>query len=194
MRIVMRIVPIALLGLMLAGCLSRGPIVTPVSGPAQTPSAWNIDKRIDRISGKPVATAYVVTVRTSYDATRDHRPAGLELRCFEDRPVVLAQFVTRIGANRSAVLEYRFDQNPGRRAKARFLPNYKGIAIEERAAVAQFVDELKSAKAMVLRVTSLFAGQSTAVFHVHGAPAAIAAAYANCPLAPERRTARSGKA
>ena len=99
------------------------------------------------------------------------------------------KYVERIGANRSAILEYRFDDKPGRKAEARFLQDYKTIVIENRAAVTAFVDELASANVLYLRVTSLFAGRTTAEFFVHGAPAAIEAAYADCPPSPPRRRA-----
>jgi hypothetical protein len=172
-----------MLAVVLAGCIQtrRPVIVTAATGPAQSPSAWNISKNTDKISGKRAARAAVFSVRTSYPK-QDGRPVGVELSCFDGRPVVRVQFVARIGANRSAYLEYRLDQNPGRKAQARFLPDYKTIVIEDRAAVTQFVDELATSKVLYLRVTSLFAGQTTAEFFVHGAPAAIEAAYSDCPL------------
>src|SRR5262249_2161616 len=101
---VMRIAIAVVLAFVLAGCVANPqPIVTAASGPAQGPTAWNIRKNTDRISGKPAASAFVVSVRTSY-SKRDGRPAGVELSCFEHRPVVRVQFMARVGADRSAIL------------------------------------------------------------------------------------------
>jgi hypothetical protein len=188
----MRVVLIVMLAVVLAGCMQHAPVVvTAATGPPQGPSAWNVHKGKDRISGQRAASAYVVTQRTA-SAKWNRRPVGLELSCFEKRPVVRVLYPTRVGANRSAILEYRVDEKPGGKAEARFLQDYKTIVIEQQAAVAKFAQELAGSKRLYLRVTSLFAGQTTAEFFVHGAADAMDTAYADCSPTPgpaQRRTA-----
>ncbi len=50
--------------------------------------------------------------------------------------------------------------------------------------MAQFVDELATSGVLYLRIRSLNAGRSSAEFRLDGAPAAIDAAFAGCPLSP----------
>ena len=54
--------------------------------------------------------------------------------------------------------------------------------IEDRAAVTTFANELATSSTLVIRIRSLAAGRTTAEFKLDGAPAAIEAAFAGCPL------------
>ena len=54
--------------------------------------------------------------------------------------------------------------------------------------MAQFISELTLANALLIRIRSFTGGRTTADFKVAGAPAAIAAAYAGCPLTGSART------
>jgi hypothetical protein len=56
--------------------------------------------------------------------------------------------------------------------------------------VAQFVNELATAELLYIRIRSLNSGRSTAEFRLNGAPAAIEAAYAGCPLTAEQKNRR----
>jgi hypothetical protein len=90
-----------------------------------------------------------------------------------------------VGANRSATVEYRFDDRPGRKANVRFMRDRKTFVIEDKADVGKFVEELATANVLYLRVSSHTVGVTNAEYRVAGAPAAIEAAYDACPLKSE---------
>ena len=50
--------------------------------------------------------------------------------------------------------------------------------------VAQFVSEMATSNVLYIRIRSFSAGRTAAEFKVDGAPAAIASAYAGCPVKP----------
>jgi hypothetical protein len=58
------------------------------------------------------------------------------------------------------------------------------VIIKDPHEVAQFASELATSDGLYVRIRSLNAARTSAEFKVAGAPAAIAAAYAGCPLAP----------
>jgi hypothetical protein len=58
------------------------------------------------------------------------------------------------------------------------------VVIEDRSAVTTFANELSMSNVLVIRIRSLAAGRTTAEFKLDGAPAAIEAAFAGCPLTP----------
>ena len=61
--------------------------------------------------------------------------------------------------------------------------------IEEKAAVAQFIDDLAGASVLYIRIRSLNAGRTTAEFRLDGSAAAVQAAFASCPVTgPQKRT------
>jgi hypothetical protein len=150
-----------------------------------TPSAgaWKIDPRYDRISGATEATARL-TQQIVDPRTLVSHAAILQLACFKGGPVVRFAFDFNIGSANSTTLSYRFDDKPGHpNVKAKL--NGRGIKvllIDDRAAVAQFVDELATSSILYLRVVSLTAGRTNLNFRVSGAPAAIEASYATCPI------------
>ena len=101
--------------------------------------------------------------------------------CSDLIPANGLEFNQRVGSNRTSVLSYRFDENPGRDTQARFLATYKIAVIEDPNEVAQFVDQLRNSSKLYVRVVSHIAGTTTVEFPVKGAPAAIEAAFQNCP-------------
>jgi hypothetical protein len=157
--------------------------LTPAPPPA--PSAWTINRKIDRITGQPASTAHVITTKTSRSGRHLLGGVAVELLCFENKPVVRVIFSLRAGANRNSTLAYRFDEKPGHDAKATFLQDHKTIVIDDKAEVAQFLDELSTSNNLFVRVNSVFVGQSSAEFRVHGGKEAIEAAYAPCPSKPD---------
>ena len=113
------------------------------------------------------------------------QPAQLQLTCFERNPVVRFSFEFKIGSDKNSALGYRFDDKPGRdNVESRILLGYTVIVIEDKAAVAQFIDELANSNTLYLRIRSLNAGRTTAEFRVAGAAAAVQAALAECPVTP----------
>jgi hypothetical protein len=164
---------------MLGGC---------VTAAAPEAGQWKIDRGYDRIAGKPTATAELVA-RSRNEREQDRRYpqvqlqlGSLQLQCFDNAPVVRLEFNHRVGSNRTSTLSYRFDGNPGRDAQARFLQTFKVAVIEDPTEVAQFVDQLRSSATLYVRVMSHVAGTSSVEFALKGAPAAIDAAFQNCPV------------
>lgn len=172
----------------LGGCVTRDPAVSVANG---TPSGnWTIEKTVDRITGAPLPSAQLMTRTSSNSAVRNPRPAGLQLTCFEKQPLVRLSFEFKIGSDANTSLGYRFDDKPGRDdVKSRVLPGQQVIVIEDRAAVADFIRDLTGARVLYVRIRSLHAGRTTAEFNLDGSAAAVAAAFAGCPLTPAPGTA-----
>lgn len=173
---------LALSGLALA--LGLGACVTNTH-PTQRVSAgdWKIEGRTDRVSDKPSFTAATVTrSRNSRVHPLELQLAMLQLLCFDNGPVVRLHFTHRVGSNRNSRLTYRFDQNPGRDVDVRILQDFKTVMIEDPNDVVRLADEMRTAGTLIVQVHSLTNSTSSADFKVGGAPAAIDAAYAGCPL------------
>jgi hypothetical protein len=149
---------------------------------------WNIRRGYDRILGKPTATASLLTRgRNTNTHPLTANFTSIQLLCFDNVPIVRMDFLHKVGSNRTSVVHYRFDDNPGRSVTARFLQNYKTVVIEERDDVARFVDELRASRKLYVRVSSHLAGTSIVDFDIRGAEIAADAAYQNCPLASPPR-------
>jgi hypothetical protein len=154
---------------------------------AQTPGAWKIDRKPDPITGGG-ANAWVLATRvTPLPGHAVPRPAGLQLVCFKDAPVVRVKFMQQVGANRSATFRYRFDEKAGHEPAVRFQADRSTIVLEDKAEVAKFAADLAGADTLVVSVDSLVFGKTNAAFPVRGAAPAITAAYEQCPLGGKRR-------
>lgn len=115
----------------------------------------------------------------------------MQLTCFDGKPLVRFAFEFKVGTDPNSTLGYRFDEKPGHdNVAARFLQEYRTVAIEDRAAIATFADELATSGTLIMRVRSLNAGRTTAEFKLDGAPAAIEAAFAGCPLTSPQPAAK----
>ena len=66
--------------------------------------------------------------------------------------------------------------------ESRVLTGETAIVIDNKVAVAQFIDELAGAKKLYLRVRSLNLGRTTAEYPLDGSAAAMQAALAGCPI------------
>jgi hypothetical protein len=148
---------------------------------------WRIERQLDRITGKPISSAYLVTRSVSNGAIAFAPPAQMQLACFKERPTVLFSFQFKVGSNRNGEFGYRFDEKPGREPKVRYVENFKEVVIEDPAEVAQFVDEMATSNVLYVRIRALNAARSSAEFRLDGARAAIASAYAGCPVASAAR-------
>jgi hypothetical protein len=176
--------------LLLAAC-AAGDASLP--GALQQPSenVWKVEEKPDQITGLPAATAWIRTQSTTNSKTWENRPAALQLICFKGSPIIRLNFAIRVGANRNSTVGYRFDEKPGREVSATFMPDFKTIIIDEKAEVEQFLTELADSSRLLVRVTSLYAGRTTAQFVLTGAPAAIETAYGPCRAKggkPQQRT------
>jgi hypothetical protein len=175
----------------LGGCQARDPLVS--TAQAMPAGNWRIERQVDRVTGAPLASAFLMTRNSSNSAVPFPKPAMLQLSCFKNRPTVRLAFEFKIGSTRNSELGYRFDQKPGHETTARFL-DLKTVVIEDAGEVARFVTELASSSVLYVRIRSLSAGRSSAEFQLAGAPAAIEAALARCPAKPgQTRTAALGR-
>jgi hypothetical protein len=184
--LVVRCVLAVVAAVALSACAGRDPLVSNASA---VPSGdWRIERQVDRITGAPLSSAFVMTKNSSNSQVDFPQPAQLHLLCFKDQPIVRLVFEFKVGSNKNSVLGYRFDEKPGHEINdARFLQDFKTVVIEEKADVAQFVSELATSEVLYVRIRSLNSGRSTAEFHLKGAPAAIEAGYAGCPLSADKQ-------
>ena len=186
MRALWGLMPVLLLG----ACVTRDPAVS-VSN-ATTSGNWKIERQIDRITGTPLPSAQLMTANSSNSAVTNARPAGLQLTCFEQKPLVRISFEFKIGTDNNTILGYRFDDKPGHdNVASRILGGHQVIVIEDRASVADFIRDMSGSRTLYVRIRSLNAGRSTAEFKLDGSDAAVKAAFADCPLSGEpakRRT------
>lgn len=170
--------------LVLVAC-AGDPVRTAVPDQPNT-GQWKFEQRSDPVSGSQVTTAWLSISRYHFLSAKFYE-GELQLMCFKTRPVVRLAFNLRIGSDKTAALAYRFDENPGRYAKAKFFAREKFIVIDDRKEVADFVEQLQSAQSLFLRVTRLRAGSFTAKFPVHGGQHAVDAAFAECPVADKSK-------
>ena len=177
---ILRLVP-AVPALLLCAC-ARDPYVSQAS---TVPSGnWRIERQPDRVTGKPISSAFLDTSASSNAGVLYPQQASLQLSCFLGQPVIKFEFSNKVGTNLNSFLGYRFDEKPGHEIGARFLVASAAVVIEDKAEVAQFVGELATSNLLYVRLRSLSAARTTAEFKVDGAPAAIEAAFAACPVAP----------
>ena len=179
----MRWVAFAGTALLLGGCTARDPYVS--YNNTISSGEWRIERQADRITGNAIASALLSTRNSSHSGVDYAQPAQMQLTCFEGKAVVRFAFEFKIGSDKNSALGYRFDDKPGRdNVESRILIGYTVIVIEDKTAVAQFIDELLSSNVLYLRIRSLNSGRTTAEFRVAGAAAAVQAAFAECPVTP----------
>lgn len=188
-----RVFVLGFIATVLAGCTGASSLLTTAATAA---GEWKIEKRTDTLSDKPQFGATLLT-RSRNARQAQHAPAALQiaslvLMCFDNAPIVRLHFTHPVGSDRNSRLAYRFDDRPAQDANARILMNYQTVVIEEDKDVARFVEELRAAKTLAVRISSLVVGATLADFRVEGAGAAIDAAFSGCPLRsmPPRTSAR----
>jgi hypothetical protein len=173
--------------LLLAAC-TRDPFVSITTANTTPVGEWHIERQVDRITGAPVSNAILITNRVSNGLILVPPPASMALACFKERPTVLIKFAFKVGSTRNAEMGYRFDDKPGHEPSVRIVEDYKSVVIEDQGEVARFVNEMATADGLYVRIRSLNAARTSAEFKVACAPAAIAAAYAGCPVTAAART------
>lgn len=171
------------LGAVLGACQMRDPYV---AAPAMATSGnWKIERQVDRVTGLPMPSATNIINNASNTFAERPSEASLQLTCFDGKPLVRFAFAFKVGTDANSIIGYRFDEKPGHdNVAARFLQEYRTVVIEDRAAINTFVNELATSATLVVRLRSLNAGRTIADFKLDGAPAAIEAAFAGCPLTP----------
>ncbi len=164
----------------LGACAARDPFVT--SSNAIVSGNWKIEQQTDKITGTPIGSAQLTTAVSSNSADSKVRSAMLQLTCFDKTPVVRISFEFKIGSDKNTIVGYRFDDKPGRdNIESRILSDHTIVVIEDGAEVKRFLADMPDASKLVIRIRSLNAGRTTADFKLEGAPAAIEAAYKDCP-------------
>jgi hypothetical protein len=166
---------------LLAACAGQNSFVNPGRVPV---GQWTIERNIDRVTGAPVSNSILPTLRVVNGDNPFPPPAKMQLICFKERPAIFISFDFKIGSTRNAEVGYRFDEKPGHEPRVRIVNDYKSLIIEDPKEVAQFVNEMTTSDTLYVRIRALNAARTSAEFKVAGAPAAIAAAYAGCPLTP----------
>ncbi len=147
MRIGLRTGLVLLLASLLAACAAGG------GGTVQSAGNWTIERNIDRITGAPAARVYVRTMVLNRRGELDW--IVLQLGCFDGKPIARIGFHARIGTQRNAIVQYRFDRNPGRQASAEILTDHRTVVIEAKDELARFIGELATANVLLVRVASL---------------------------------------
>lgn len=176
----MRIALVALVAVLGAACAGVEPQVPATPGAG----AWRVESQPDAVTRAPVPSAVLVTANSVNTSEALPRPAVLQLTCFKGAPLVRFVFQFRIGSTAKAVFGYAFDDRPGRDVEVTFVYAQNTVLLDKRAEVERFARELADAKTLTVRIRALNAGRTTAEFRVEGAPAAIAAGFAGCPLRP----------
>jgi hypothetical protein len=167
---------------LVAACASKDPIVTAVG---RSVGNWRVERQVDRITGRPIANAWLNT-RTSSNTSADFpQPAQMEISCFRARePMIVFKFKFHVGSSPNAVMAYRFDDKPGHEPEARFMWRDNKIVIDDKAEAARFLDEMAASRSLYVRIRSLNAGRTAAEFQLDGAAAAIDMALGDCHTVP----------
>lgn len=178
-------------GLLLAACAGRDPIVSvSETSPAGN---WQIEKTTDRVTGQPISNAMLMSL-ASHSSQPFPRKSMLQLQCFKGAPIVRVLFDTKIGSSRNAEVGYRFDDRPGKESAAvRFVDDFKSFVIEDPGELASFIPELTRSHVLYVRIRSFTSGRTSVEFKLDGGDAAVAAAYATCPLKPPKPPAAKRK-
>ena len=175
---------IACVAFAVSGCAQRDAIVNEQMGVAS--GAWTIERSTDRITNRPVSSAFTKTRKVASAALDNPlvipEPAVLQLGCFKGAPLVRVGFDFKVGTTMNAELAYVFDQAKGQEPLARFVDNHRGAVIENPEDIARFSAQLTNARTLYVRIRSLNHGRTTAEFEVEGGSAAAKAAFADCPI------------
>lgn len=180
---ILRLVP-AVAVLLTSACADPYVLAPTLLSPGNWVSSgdWRIERQTDRVTGKPISSAILVTRKSSSSESLITQNASMQIGCFMGKPVVEFSFTNKVGTDPNSFLGYRFDDRPGHEIGARFLQKADAVVIEDKAEVAQFVSEMATSHSLYIRLRSLNAGRTSAEFTVDGAPAAIEAALADCPV------------
>ncbi len=177
--------------MLLAAC-SHDPYVNVTDANTKTSDGWRIEQQLDRVTGAPISSAMLMSSRVSNSAILVPPPARLQLACFKEHAAVVIAFAFKIGSTRNTEFGYRFGDKPGREASVRVVDDYRSVLIEDPNEVVRFSEDMATSNDLYLRIRSLTAsGRTSAEFKVSGAPAAIAVAYAGCPLTPDAHASAS---
>jgi hypothetical protein len=176
-----RSVALVLAAGLLGGC-ARDPYVTSIG--ASKTGDWWIAHQVDRVTGAELPSASVIA-----DASNTYemfpKPSIFQITCIDGQPAVRFGFEFKVGSDRNFALGYRFDDKPGHESvKARVVVGQMAVVIEDKPAVAQFMNDLAGSHKLYMRFRSMNGGRTAAEYPVEGSAAAIQAASAGCPSSP----------
>jgi hypothetical protein len=167
--------------LALAGC-ATDPITAPSLNNVQAGN-WSIEKQTDRITGAPISSSSLAA-KSSHQREAFPKNALLQLACFKEGPIARFAFEVKVGSTRNSEFGYRFDEKPGHQINPRFVDDYRSAVIDRPDELRTFIAELQTSQTLYVLIRSLNAGRTSVEFKLDGAPAAVAAAYAGCPIPP----------
>ena len=161
-------------------CLRRiGPPSSPRLRP-NPPAIGRSPRRTDRVTGAKILNVKLEARKTAHDGLFLPPDALLQLGCLKNHPLIHFTFAFQIGSKGNSEISYRFDEQPAQPVEARILRGLKIVVIEDKKAVAKFVDELATATTLYFVISSLDKGRTSAEFRVAGAQTPIEWIAANC--------------
>jgi hypothetical protein len=163
-----------------SGCLSHDRSLVK-SRPDETSGSWRVEHEIDRITGRPITSATAITRVTNSGKPLYTFPAVVTLVCSRGRLYVQFEFGLRVGAERNSTIAYRVDSKPGDEVEATFIQDHRTVVVDDRKAVARFVEEVTAGSMLMVRVSSPVWGRTFGEFRIVGAAAAFAPLLEACP-------------
>ena len=144
-----------------------------------------VEKQTDRITGAPISSS-ALAAKSSRQHEVFPKSALLQLMCFKEGPVARFAFEVKVGSARNSEFGYRFDEKPGRQINPRFVDDYRSAIIDRPDELRAFIADLQTSQTLYVLIRSLNVGRTSVEFKLDGAQAAVAAAYASCPIPPPR--------
>jgi hypothetical protein len=176
-----------LLGLLLAGGVTSAAAQSAALELVQSSGLWQVRQITDQISGKPVTTAQLKTLKVQQQSRKRQQVAQLAIFCASGKPVVLLLFTGPITTRQSVSFVYRIDNNAGQTREAEAAPGHNGMVVKNEHQVGEFLRQIGSSSKLVVRIVSPTVGISEAEFNTAGAAIAMDAALGKCRLG-QRKT------
>lgn len=169
-----------LLGLLLAGGGANPATSSPAVEFMQSSGLWQVRQITDQISGKPVTTAMLRTIKVQQQSRQRRQVAQLAIFCASGKPVVLLMFSAPITTRQSVSFVYRIDNNSAQTLTVEAAPGLRGVVVKDERQVTDFLRQIAPSSRLVARITSPTVGISEAEFSAAGASTAIDAALSPC--------------
>lgn len=176
MKGVARTVMVLAASLVVASCQTTG------EGDGRPPlgGGWQVEEKVDRLTGKPSKSITNVAARVEVTASRYARFAALVLSCSKGKPSLTIGFDFPVGSKHTAIASYRFDSNPPADFIVDDYLNYKILDINNAKSVQPFLAGVASSQVLFVRVASATSGHADAWFSMNGAQRALDALKHEC--------------
>ncbi len=150
---------------------------------------WVVEKQTDR--GAPISSS-ALAAKSSRQHEVFPKSALLQLMCFKEGPVALCiRGQGRLRAQFRIWLPLR--RKTGRQINPRFVDDYRSALIDRPDELRAFIADLQTSQTLDMLIRSLNVGRTSVEFKLDGAQAAVAAAYASCPIPPPNPRGRQAK-